>query len=118
MDKEKLIPIIIQTVQDAVRKDKLGNSKVSLAKQDIFLIFYQKLRFFQILISNGSSGAVVRPQYSVKRLRLFDGHFLRIRHRVVKRHKSLGTPHYDLRTFQCRFEMRILSVSICKYRKK
>ena len=41
MDKEKLIPIIIQTVQDAVRKDKLGNSKVSLAKQDIFLnIFF------------------------------------------------------------------------------
>ena len=47
MDKEKLIPIIIQTVQDAVRKDKLGNSKVSLAKQDTFLIFYSKIAFFQ-----------------------------------------------------------------------
>ena len=46
MDKEKLIPIIIQTVQDAVRKDKLGNSKVSLAKQDTFLIFYSKIEFF------------------------------------------------------------------------
>ena len=60
MDKEKLIPIIIQTVQDAVRKDKLGNSKVSLAKQDIFLIFYQKLRFFQILISMSGSGVLTQ----------------------------------------------------------
>ena len=51
MDKEKLIPIIIQTVQDAVRKDKLGNSKVSLAKQDTFLIFYSKIEFFLIRIS-------------------------------------------------------------------
>ena len=51
MDKEKLIPIIIQTVQDAVRKDKLGNSKVSLAKQDTFLIFYSKNEFFKFWLS-------------------------------------------------------------------